>query len=129
MLTFLRNLDWKVVLFALVGCYLLPALLLGSLTASVSPEPVMSTRSATLFSVYVLVTYFGAPIVGGYFTAKFATNRPKLHVLIVAALGILLASLSYRGPFLAAFLYAIAVVVLAAMGAFLRLRGHRENDA
>lgn len=123
MLQLIRHLDWKVVLLALVGCYLLPVFVAGSLTASVSPEPVMSERSAALFSLYGLVAYLGTPIAGGYFTARFAKNRPKLHVLVVAILGFVLACASYRGPLLIVGSYAVVALCLAALGAFLRLRG------
>jgi hypothetical protein len=123
----LRHFDWKVVLFALVACYLLPVLVVGSLTASVSPEPVMNERSATLLATYWLVAYLGTPIAGGYFTARFAKNRPQLHVLVVALLGFFLACASYRGPLLFVVAYALVALGLAALGAFLRLRGQRNG--
>jgi uncharacterized membrane protein len=129
MLKIFRRFDWKVVIFALVSCYLLPALLFGSLTATTSLDSLPHEGSAMLLSMYGLAVYVGAPIAGGYFTARFAANRPKLHVLIVAVLGVLLACLSYRGPLLAVFAYSLVALVLATLGAFLRLRGLHKDEA
>jgi len=128
MLKIFRGFDWKVVFFALIGCYLLPALFLGSLTATTSLDSLPHEGSVILLSVYGLAVYGGSPIAGGYFTARFASNRPKLHVLVVAVLGILLACLSYRGPLLAVLAYFLVALVLATLGAFLRLRGVHKNE-
>jgi hypothetical protein len=118
-----RHFDWKVVLFALVGCYLLPAFVLGSLVALTASESLQTGWAMLPQVLYGLAIYLGAPIAGGYFTARFAANRPKLHVLAVATLGVLLACLSFRGSLLSVIGYAIISVLLAALGAFLHLRG------
>lgn len=134
MLKVFQNFDWKVVLFALIGCYLLPALVFGSIASSVSSGSVSSGSVLTGWAmlpnvICALAVYIGAPIAGGYFTARFAANRPKLHVLVVATLGVLLAFLSYRGSLLTMLAYALASTLLAALGAFLRLRGQPRNQA
>jgi len=129
MLKVLRHFDWKVVLFALIGCYLLPALVFGSMAASASSESVLTGWAMLPNVMYALAVYIGAPIAGGYFTARFAANRPKLHVLVVATLGVLLAFLSYRGSLLTMLAYAFASTLLAALGAFLRLRDQPRNEA
>lgn len=129
MLKVLRHFDWKVVLFALIGSYLLPALVFGSMAASASSESVLTGWAMLPNVMYALAVYIGAPIAGGYFTARFAANRPKLHVLVVATLGVLLAFLSYRGSLLTMLAYAFASTLLAALGAFLRLRDQPRNEA
>ena len=124
-----RQFDWKVVLFAVVGCYLVPALVFGSIAASASSESVQGNWATELNVLYALAVYIGAPIAGGYFTARFAANRPKLHVLAVATAGILLACLSYRGSWLTVVAYTTASLLLAALGAFVHLRGQPQNEA
>lgn len=129
MFRILRKFDWLTVLFALVACYLLPALVFGSLAAATSSKPELTGWALVPNILYALAVYLGAPIAAGYFTARFAANRPKLHVLVVATLGVFLACLSYRGPLLATAAYAVALLLLAALGAFLCLRGKHRNEA
>ncbi len=117
----LSTLDWKVIVFSLLGCYLLPSVLFGTLMAGISVESGPSPFQS-ITSVLALVTFFGPPIAGGYFTARYAANRPRLHVFVVAVLGIFLALFAIRGSALMAIGYAIGALALAALGAFLRLR-------
>jgi len=124
-----RQFDWKIVVFALLGCYLVPALVFGSIAASASSESVQGDWATELNVFYGLAIYIGSPIAGGYFTARFASNRPKLHVLAVAIAGISLACLSYRGSWLTVAAYVTASLLLAALGAFVYLRRQPSEEA
>src|SRR5262245_51891453 len=98
------TLDWKVIGLAILGCYVVPLLLLGFVggvfTQSDSETPVRGWPAIWLALLWA--TYFlGLPIVAGYVTARYARNRPQLHVFVVALVGVVLIfSISRGSPLL-----------------------------
>ena len=127
MLAYLRHLDWKVIFFALVACYFLPVLLIGTMTANLAGEG-RSDFSQIAAGLSVFLHAFLPPIAAGYFTAKYAARLPLIHVAIVALIGIFVFWLSSSGSLLLYVLYAAVSITVAALGAFLWLRrGSRET--
>lgn len=118
----MKFLDWKVVLFALVVCYLVPGILLAGVLAlfegRLSPD---AWKLAT--GLLALVGFLVPPVSGGYLAACFAKSLPWRHVLIVGVLGALLSLLAFRTSPRAMLLYALASVALAAFGGYIRLQG------
>src|SRR5262245_46157059 len=95
-MTAARGLDWKVVFFAVIACYLVPWLLIG-VVSSLILGPISDGVSVPVqgfdrwwLGLTTLVSFIGYPFFAGFFTAKFASNRPQLHVLIVTLVGIAL---------------------------------------
>jgi hypothetical protein len=121
--------DWKIVLFAVLCCYVVPWAVLGSISSligrpefdggSVRVEGPLLWWGAFSTLLYLL----GFPFFAGFFTAKYASNRPQLHVLVVLLLGLLLAALVRPGrdP-LSIVVHASIWLAIAALGAFIVLR-------
>jgi hypothetical protein len=123
-----KTLDWKVIGLAILGCYVLPLLLLGLVggvfTQSDSETPVKGWPAVWLALLWA--TYFlGLPVVAGYVTARYARNRPELHVLLVALVGVVLVFSMSRGSPLMRLGFSVAFLAMAALGAVLFLRRRR----
>jgi hypothetical protein len=69
------------------------------------------------------------PFLAGYFTAKYASNRPQLHVLLVTVVGYLfLLRLTFQGdPIWGHIIKVAALVATASLGAFIVLRSRRHE--
>jgi len=118
----MAHLDIKVLLAAAVGCYGLVGLVLGTLLAAMfSTDGSASLSSTWAVGLMVIATISVPPLVAGYFTARYASNRPQLHVLLVALLGGVLALLMGASIWVA-----LVSLPLAALGAFIQLRGQRH---
>jgi hypothetical protein len=120
-----RQLDWPVLCFAWLGCYLIPWFVFGSLVEAVWGGD--STGLKLAVGSYVVLYLFGMPFAAGYFTARFSKNRPQLHVLLVAsvaAAGFAFISSGSLGVQVAVF---GASLFFASFGAFLALRRGRHN--
>lgn len=119
----LRYLDWKVLFLAVVGCYLVPWVVLGTLSSVA-----WTANIAWLMTILILAYVFAPPFAGGYFTARYARTLPQLHVLLVSAIGFLIVAIPSKTPSTWMFLgYSVAFFALAALGAFIRLRGLPAN--
>jgi len=124
----LRELDWKLLFFGFVGCYLIPWFVFGAFASIALPSDgtAIAGWRLLLLNSYFFVYFVAMPIAAGYFTARFAKNRPQLHVLLVVLLGtvaILLTSHSSLGLQAAMFLLSL---VVASLGAFLVLRKEKQ---
>ncbi len=122
-----HRIDWKVLLFALLGCYVLPWMVFGILASATYPPddglPIYITgwRKVLLGAEFAL-HYIGMPLAAGYFTARFSTNRPQLHVLLVALLGFGASLLVHRTAWGTHAIILVVSLAVAALGAFVRLR-------
>lgn len=118
----MAHLDIKVLLAAAIGCYGLLALALGTLLAAMfSSDGSASPSAAWAVGVMGIATFSVPPLVAGYFTARYASNRPQLHVLLVAMLGGVLLFLMGGSIWVA-----LPSLPLAALGGFIQLRGQRH---
>ena len=122
----LRQLDWRVVFFALVACYGLPWLLSGAVVYVAEDKGGFEWRESVL-DAYVYLYFLAMPLAAGYFTARYSKNRPQLHVLLVVLLGAA-ASMLVRPDSLGFLAIAGAVALLmASLGAFVALRRSRSE--
>lgn len=120
----LRSLDWKVVFFALVACYLMPGIVLGGVLAVI--QDMLSADAWKLTTgVLAMVGFLVPPVSGGYLAARFAKTRPWRHVVVVGVLGALLSLLAFRTSPRAMLFYALGSVALAVFGGYIRLQGRR----
>lgn len=115
------KLNIKLLLGVTVGCYMLLGTVLGSiLFALIPPEG----TDATSIHVAMMLSILAVPfLLAGYFTARYAHNRPQLHVLLVALLGSAVVFLIGNSAAQAAI--PLPLVVLGAFGARWRLRSGR----
>lgn len=120
MTDYLRALDLKVLIFALVACFAIPWLVVGTLSMLLTMETGYSGETAS--TLVVLAFFIVPPVLAGYFTAKYSRQLPQLHVALVTAVGLLSSVLWIRGPWLLYLAYGVAFILLSALGAFLRLR-------
>lgn len=121
----MKSLDWKLVLFALVVCYLLPGIVLAGVLAAINGT--LSRDLWTLVTaVLSIVGFLVPPVSGGYVAARFARSRPWRHVVVVGVLGALMSLLAFRTSPRGMLLYALASVALAAFGGYIRLQGRRS---
>lgn len=121
----LAELDWKVLLFACLGCYVLPWLVVGILVSASRPYDgvdITGWRLALLGLQAFVVPVIAMPLAAGYFTARFCANRPHLHVLLVVSLGTVALLAVHRGPMVAHAIMFVASLAIAALGAFIVLR-------
>jgi ABC-type tungstate transport system substrate-binding protein len=123
-----RHIDWKLLLFAFLACYAVPWVVASLLLSALIPsEGVIVGWRLVAFNSYLVLYFLCMPFGAGYFTAKFAKNRPQLHVLLVVALGVF--GLSFvRSSSLEAQVAAAAVsLAMAALGAFILIRGRSRE--
>ena len=123
-----ETLDWKVIGLAILGCYVVPLVLLGVVggvfSQSDSETPIKGWPAVWLGLLWA--TYFlGLPIVAGYVTARYARDRPQLHVLVVALVGVVLVFSISRGSPVLRLAFSVAFLAMAALGAVLFLRRRR----
>jgi len=126
---YLRLLDWKVVFFALLGCYILPGILVGTLLATALQEAMPQAVGHPIASFLAFASFLVPPFAGGYFAARFARSLPRLHVLVVGVLGALLSLLAFRASPRAMAAYAVTSLALAALGGYMRLRSVPNDEA
>ena len=126
-----KSLDWKVVGLAVVGCYVIPVALLGIVggvfTQSDVETPIKGWPAqwiGVIWATYFLVL----PFVAGYFTAKYASHRPKFHVFLVALVGVVLIFVLSRGAPVLRVAFGVAFLAMAAVGASLQLRRKRRQE-
>lgn len=121
-----KPLDWKLVLFALAACYLVPGI--GLAGALMGVQRIFTADVLTLFTaVIAIVGFLVPPVAGGYVAARFAGSRPWRHVGVVGVLGALMSLLAFRASPRAMLLYALASVALAVFGGYVRLQGRRRG--
>jgi hypothetical protein len=124
----LRHLDWKVLVVALVGCYLIPAILIGTVLAAALRDVVPPHVQDGLTGILAIIAFLFPPVTGGYVAARFAPRLPWLHVAVVGVLGAVMSLLSFRATPRAMVAYALASLALAVFGGYLRLqRAGREK--
>jgi hypothetical protein len=120
----LRNLDWRVLLFGFIACYALPWLLFGMVVSGVIRENEAITGWRLLvFNSYLVIYFVAMPLAAGYFTAKFAKNRPQLHVLLIVLLGTGTVMLARPDSLLVQAGVGVFSLLMASLGAFVVLRG------
>ena len=117
-----KPLDWKVIAFALVACYVVPGIVLGGVMAVIEDRLSHDAWKLTT-GVISMVGFLVPPVSGGYVAARFAKALAWRQVIVVGVLGALLSLLAFRTTPRAMLLYALASVALAAFGGFIRLQG------
>jgi len=128
MQSYLRALDWKVLVFALVVCYVLPEVFFGTVITTVIGDGASGARSSMAL-LLIWVSLLAAPLASGYFTARFATALPKLHVGIVALLGVAIFQFRHQSPWEVQLIASLLVIAVCALGAFLYIRKERAGEA
>lgn len=126
--SYLRVLDWKVVFFALLACYVLPGILVGTVLAAAVQEAMPQAAAQPIASLLAFASFLVPPIAGGYFAARFARSLPRLHVLVVGVLGALVSLLAFPASPRAMAAYAVTSVVLAALGGYVRLKSTQKDE-
>lgn len=126
MSTALKSFDWKLILFVLVACYVVPGIAIAGVLAVI--KDTLSPDLWTLVTaVLSIVGFLAPPVSGGYLCARFAKTQAWGHVLVVGVVGALLSLLAFRATPRAMLLYALASVALAAFGAYIRLQGRAKG--
>jgi len=126
-----REVDWKTLGVAWLLCYIIPFAAIASLigVSFRSDSDHTSSIWTFVFLSYFVIYFFGMPIVAGFFTAKFARNRPRLHVLVVASVAALVVNyFSENEPPIQAFTLIVSVG-FAFLGALVARQGVRRNEA
>jgi hypothetical protein len=125
---YLAAIDWKVLLFASVGCYVLPALFFGTLV-SLAMGDGASEHGQWLAPMSLAAWLLLAPLAAGYLAARFARQLPQAHVALVGLIGaaLCLVKLSAAPAVLCAF--AVAVLSASAVGGFICLRSKAKREA
>ena len=125
----LRGIDWKLLLFAWLACYAVPWLASSVLlSALITQDGVVSGWRLVAFNSYLVLHFLCMPLAAGYFTARYAKNRPQLHVLLVVVLGFVALCSVSSSPFLAQAIAAVASLAMASLGAFVHVRS-RNSEA
>ena len=125
MSTYLKHIDWKVVVLTLLACYGAPAILLGISFALGLQDSMPSHVGQAMSSFMAFFALLVPPVAGGYVAARFARRLPRLQVLAVGVLGGVLSLVVFRTSPRAMVAYIIASIALAALGGFIRLRSVR----
>lgn len=125
----LSRLDWKVLALALVGCYLVPGILIGGVLAAALGNAVPPHVRDGVTGLLSLVSFFAPPVAGGYVAARFAPRAPWLHVLVVGVVGAVMSLVAFRATPRAMVAYGLASLALAAFGGYIRLGGRRQDAA
>jgi hypothetical protein len=124
---YLRHLDWKLVLFAFLACYVVPYVLFGVLLQVAFGSPEQDSFGRKVAPLLLLIYALLPALLGGYFTARYARALPQLHVLLVWMIGFGASRLLSANPFVVHLVYCVVTLLLAALGAFIYLRGHPRN--
>lgn len=127
---YLRHFDCKVTLFALLACYVLPSLLVGTLMSAALLQPqdqssLWGQRTAMALSVLYFVL---PPLAAGYFTVRHSRSLPQLHVVLVTAVGFAGIVVTSNAPLFVYVAYAVMTVLLSALGAFVWVRSRSHNE-
>lgn len=122
-----RLLDWKLIALTLAACYGVPGIVIAGVLAATGHDGVPANAEQVLVGVLAMVSFLVPPVAGGYVAARFARARPRLHVFVVGLLGALLSLLAFRASPRAMAAYAIASLLLAGFGGFIRLQGKRQD--
>ena len=126
MFKFLHDLDGRVLLFAALGCYALPLLVFGTLISAALSQSPDSWGQPT--AVILLIIFFlPSPLIAGYFTARYARNRPQLHVLLVWAIGFAAFVVTSAGSLGIQAAVGVASFASISLGAFAQLRARKRN--
>jgi len=124
MLLYLRAIDWKVLVLGFLGCYVLPALVVGTLLIAISDHTGAIPNWGALAVLLVAIIF--PPLAAGYFAARFAKTLPQLHALALGLLGLLPYWFSARQLSATQFgVVAIFILGCNALGAFVWLRSKR----
>jgi hypothetical protein len=115
------DIDWKILVFALFGCYFLPWVVAGLVVSTIFEHGEGQLNHAPIGWVFIVSTVV-CPILAGYFTAKLANNRPLLHVVLIAILGPLLQTLFSSRSVGVYAAYMVMTALCCAFGAFVALR-------
>lgn len=126
MIIYLQHIDWRVVLLALHGYYLLPSVLMNavltSLTDETSVPPHVGRPVASFFAFFYL---FLPPLLAGRFAAKFSRSLPLLTTAVLAVAGCLLTAFSMSVSVQAFATYTTVCLMLAMLGNYLETRRQR----
>jgi hypothetical protein len=123
----LRQLDWAVLCFAWLGCYLIPWFVVGLLVQAVWGSE--GAAVALLSSSYAVLYLVGMPLAAGYFTARFSKNRPRLHVLLVATFAAAAFAFISGGSLTVRAVVFVASLLFASFGAFFAFRRGVRHEA
>ena len=131
MLRALRGIDWRLLGAVLVLCFLLPALLLGTLIAAILPAAREDSVSLwSLSSVLLALLFLLPPVAAGLVTGRFAASAPLLHAAVAALLGWAILLLPQGASVVVAIAACAAYIALALSAATIgsRLRCHGRNE-
>lgn len=121
---YIRHIDWPLVTFAILGCYLLPLLLAGTVvSALLNPERPYDGQSVVL--LLMLLSIVVPPILAGGFSIRFAKELPRFHVGVIGLLGSTISVAMSSNSLGNALLLAGAVLALTCLGEFIQLRWRR----
>jgi MFS family permease len=121
-----NSLDWKLVLFALAVCYVVPGIVLAGVLAIIK-DTLSPDTWKLVTGVLAMVGFLVPPVSGGYLAARYARDRPWRHVVVVGVLGALLSLLAFRASPRAMLFYALASLALAAFGGYIRFQWKRND--
>jgi len=118
-----RNLDWKIIVIGLLPSYVGPTLLLPILRAViVNSDGLASNRHVLLVHILLSAYCLVVPLATGYYIAKFAENRPRLHVLLVVIFSFPAVALLPETDLVLRFTIGALWLAFSSTGSFLQLR-------
>jgi hypothetical protein len=127
MLTYLRHIDWKLLLLGFLGCYVLPSILVGTLFMAASNLPGAYAKWIGL--AVIVCALLGPPLAAGYCAARFAKSLPQLHTLLLGLLGLSAVWVTTRAnPILTFALVAIVSLGCNSLGAFVWMRRDQKRQ-
>jgi hypothetical protein len=124
---YLRHLEWKLIFLALLGCFLVPAFLISTVLATVLQDAVPHGVRDGVSALLAFAGFLLPPVLGGWFTAKYARSLPRMHVLVVGGLGAVLSLLAFHSSPRAMAAYAIATLALTFLSGSIKLAGPRKD--
>ena len=128
MSTYLKHIDWKVVVLSLLACYGIPAALVGLSFVFGLQDSVPLRVGQAMVSFIAFLALLVPPVAGGYVAARFARRLPRLQVMAVGVLGGVLSLVVFRTSPRAMVAYVVASIALSAFGGFIRLRSVKQED-
>ena len=127
MFKFLRNLDWKILLFAVFGCYVVPFVVLGTLISTALTATSGEWGQPTTAVLLILLVLI-PPLTVGYFTARYARSRPQLHVFLVWVIGFAVLVVMSSNSLGIQAVVGVTSFVLTSLGAFIWLRRSERSS-
>jgi hypothetical protein len=126
-----RQIDWKTLCGAWLLCYVIPFLAIASLIGASFHSDSDHTAGiwTFVFLSYFIIYFFGMPVAAGYFTARFAKNRPRLHVLVVTAVAALIVNHFSENELPTQAVTLIASLCFAFLGALVAGLSSRRHEA